>query len=155
MFGTLDILFDALQSIAGKNRGSRYSTVSRCAERALPPPDEPPTERARPSAKHDEPLANHDQPSTKRNESSMKHDDLRRIEGIGPKISNILVEAGITTFSQLAASSVEDLREILAGAGLRGLANPSSWPEQARLASMGDWDSFQKLKDELQGGRRI
>ena len=82
-------------------------------------------------------------------------DDLRKIEGIGPKISQILNAAGIYTFSQLANANVETLREILENAGSRfRLANPETWAEQAQLAAKGDWDALEALQDSLKGGRR-
>jgi predicted flap endonuclease-1-like 5' DNA nuclease len=81
-------------------------------------------------------------------------DDLKRIEGIGPKISSVLQAAGITTFRQLAATGVGRLSQILRGANIR-LADPGTWPEQASLAAAGDWDALEKLQDELQGGRRV
>ena len=81
-------------------------------------------------------------------------DDLRKIEGIGPKIAGILRDAGIETFAQLAETEVARLREILRAAGLRSLANPETWPEQARLAAAGDWAAMETLQNELQGGRR-
>lgn len=84
-------------------------------------------------------------------------DDLKQIEGIGPKISQVLGEAGITTFAQLAASEVEQLRQILEAADPRlvRLADPTSWPEQARLAATGSTEALDALKDTLKGGRRI
>jgi predicted flap endonuclease-1-like 5' DNA nuclease len=81
-------------------------------------------------------------------------DDLKRIEGIGPKISSVLQENGILTFGQLAAADTERLSQILMDAGLRRLADPATWPEQAGLAAAGKWDELAKLQDELQGGRR-
>jgi len=83
-----------------------------------------------------------------------KPDDLTVIEGIGPKISRILQDAGITTFSQLAEADVDHLRSILAAAGLRYLADPTTWPEQARLAAAGDQAGLQALQASLKGGRR-
>ena len=56
-------------------------------------------------------------------------DDLTRISGIGPKISGVLAEAGITTFAQLAGSGTDRLRRILDAAGIR--ATPDTWPAQA------------------------
>jgi predicted flap endonuclease-1-like 5' DNA nuclease len=82
-----------------------------------------------------------------------KPDNLARIEGIGPKISQVLQDAGIMTFEQLAAADVSRLEQILTGAGMR-LAEPSTWPEQARLAAAGDWQALETLQDELTGGRR-
>jgi predicted flap endonuclease-1-like 5' DNA nuclease len=80
-------------------------------------------------------------------------DDLKRIEGIGPKISSILEAAGITTFAQLAATDVHRLEQIVDEAGLR-LANPTTWPEQAGLAAAGEWDALGALQDKLKWGRR-
>ena len=84
-----------------------------------------------------------------------KADDLDNIEGIGPKIADILNENDILSYEQLANTSVERLKEILAGAGSRyKLANPESWPEQARLAANRDWDALDALQKELSGGKR-
>ncbi|MCG2768908.1 MAG: DUF4332 domain-containing protein [Anaerolineae bacterium] len=84
-----------------------------------------------------------------------KPDDLKRIEGIGPKISALLQEAGISTFAQLAAAEASRLEEILAEAGLSALAKPATWPEQASLAAAGDWEALEALQNELKGGRRV
>jgi predicted flap endonuclease-1-like 5' DNA nuclease len=81
-------------------------------------------------------------------------DDLERIEGIGPRIASILRAEGITTFGQLAETEVIRLRDILVSANLR-FTDPSTWPEQARLAAAGDWAAFEALTRELRGGRRI
>jgi len=84
-------------------------------------------------------------------------DDLKRIEGIGPKISSVLQEAGITTFAQLAEAEVGQIEQILEEADprLKRLANPASWPEQAALASAGQWEALEALQNELKGGRRV
>lgn len=84
-----------------------------------------------------------------------KPDKLKLIEGIGPKISTILQEAGIMTFAQLAATDVERLKEILSEAGLGALADPTTWPEQAELAAAADLDALKSLQQELKGGRRV
>ena len=81
-------------------------------------------------------------------------DDLKRIEGIGPKISSLLQDAGIATFAQLATISVEQLREILDAVNLR-IADPTTWPEQAALAAAGNWEGLAALQSELKGGRRV
>jgi large subunit ribosomal protein L17 len=80
-------------------------------------------------------------------------DDLKRIEGIGPKISSALQGAGITTFAQLAAADADQLRQVLRGAGVR-VADPTTWPEQAGLAAAGRWDELAALQVTLKGGRR-
>ncbi len=81
-------------------------------------------------------------------------DDLTIVEGIGPKVAAILKEAGITTFQQLAGAEVDQLEALLREAGLR-MMNPASWPEQARLAAMGDHEGLQQLQESLKGGRRV
>ncbi len=83
-----------------------------------------------------------------------KPDDLKLIEGIGPKVAGILQAAGIHTFTQLAQTEVGTLRRILEDADLR-LADPATWPEQARLAAKGDWEGLKKLQDSLKGGREV
>jgi len=80
-------------------------------------------------------------------------DNLQLIEGIGPKISKVLENIGITTFAQLAAADTEHLEHVLNEAGMT-LANPGTWPEQASLAAAGDWKALEVLQDELKGGRR-
>ena len=82
-------------------------------------------------------------------------DDLKRIEGIGPKISGVLQAASITTFAQLAATDVSLLRQILTEADLAALADPSTWPEQANLAAAGKWGELEALQGKLKGGRRV
>jgi large subunit ribosomal protein L21 len=83
-------------------------------------------------------------------------DDLTKIEGIGPKINEIMAKAGITTFQQLADTSVDKLKELLKAAGGRFASHdPSTWAEQSALAAKGDWDAFKALTDALNGGRRV
>jgi len=79
-------------------------------------------------------------------------DDLIRIEGIGPKLSTIVVAAGITTFADLARTDVARLQAILDEAGIH-TANPSTWPEQAGLAAQGKWDALNELQDRIKNGR--
>jgi len=83
-------------------------------------------------------------------------DDLKQIEGIGPKISSVLQAAGITTFAQLAEADTGQLEQVLekADPNLLRLAKPTTWPEQAKLAAEGKWEELAKLQDELHGGRR-
>lgn len=80
-------------------------------------------------------------------------EDLKLVEGIGPKIEGLLKDAGINNWSDLAAASVERIKEILAAAGDRyRLAKPDTWPEQARLASEGKWVQLKEYQDFLSGG---
>lgn len=81
-------------------------------------------------------------------------DDLKIIEGIGPKIGKVLNEAGVTTFAQLADLTPDRITEILQTGGIR-LADPRSWPEQARLAANGDQTALTLMQTRLKGGRIV
>ena len=52
-------------------------------------------------------------------ESSAKGDDLKKVEGIGPKIQELLNNDGIVTFEDLANAEVSKIKEILHAAGSR------------------------------------
>jgi len=84
-----------------------------------------------------------------------KADDLKKIEGIGPKIASILTEAGYETFAKLSKADPEKIREILLEKGGKRYAmhDPETWPKQAELAAAGKWDELKKWQDELDGGR--
>ncbi len=62
-----------------------------------------------------------------------KSDDLKKLEGIGPKLAEILNAAGIHTYADLAGSSVEKMKKILEAAGSRYASkDPAPWIEQAK-----------------------
>ena len=83
-----------------------------------------------------------------------KADDLKIIEGIGPKIAEVLTAAGIVSFANLAAATAENLKKILdASEGSFNAADTTSWPEQAQLAADGKMDELKELQDKLIGGR--
>lgn len=81
-------------------------------------------------------------------------DDLKKVEGIGPKIEGILHAAGITTFSKLAGTSVAALEKIVREDGGIRVAYPDTWPQQAGLAAADKWDELTRFQDTLKGGRR-
>jgi predicted flap endonuclease-1-like 5' DNA nuclease/uncharacterized membrane protein YeaQ/YmgE (transglycosylase-associated protein family) len=82
-------------------------------------------------------------------------DDLTVVEGIGPKIAEILRARGITTFTALAAMSASGLQAILDAAGPNfKLAVPQTWPEQAALAAQNRWAELKALQDRLVVGVR-
>jgi predicted flap endonuclease-1-like 5' DNA nuclease len=89
-----------------------------------------------------------------RSQPAQKPDNLKRIEGIGPSIAKLLLDAGIATFTQLADTPVDQLQSILNAAHLE-MVDPSTWPEQAGLVASADWEALAALQDELDGGRRV
>ncbi len=82
-------------------------------------------------------------------------DDLTKVEGIGPKLKGIFHEAGIMTFSDLAAKTADELKEILLEAGGNRYArfDPTTWPAQAKMAAEGKWEELKVWQDELDGGK--
>ena len=99
-------------------------------------------------------VAEPEAPATEKAPIPEKADDLRKIEGIGPKVAQHLNDAGMMTFVQLAQTEVERLREILEAAGpAYKRMDPQSWPKQAELAAKEEWDALKELQDQLDGGR--
>ncbi len=83
-----------------------------------------------------------------------KAEDLKIVEGIGPKIELLLHNAGIQNLNDLAKTTVEQLKKVLVDAGERyRIHDPSTWPEQARLAASGELDSLKEYQDFLAGGK--
>jgi len=81
-------------------------------------------------------------------------DDLKTIEGIGPKMEIILNDAGIKTFKQLATTKVSTVKEILAAAGPRyNMHDPSNWGKQAKFAAAGRFAELKTLKAELKAAK--
>ncbi len=83
-----------------------------------------------------------------------KPENLKVIEGIGPKIEGLLKAGGINNWSDLAAAEVAKIQDILNAAGPRyKLANPATWPRQAAYAAEGKWSELKSYQDSLNGGR--
>ena len=81
-------------------------------------------------------------------------DDLTIIEGIGPAIAELIQTAGITTWSKMAQTSADQIKEILNQAGGQYAAHdPTTWPQQAQMASDGLFDELKAWQDKLDGGR--
>lgn len=85
--------------------------------------------------------------------AASKGDDLKKIEGIGPKAAEALNNAGITSFELLSKEKPAKITEILTEASSR-MAHlvADTWPKQAKLAAAGKWDELQELQDRLDGG---
>ncbi|OAB80341.1 hypothetical protein [Cochleicola gelatinilyticus] len=84
----------------------------------------------------------------------IKQDDLTVVEGIGPKIRDIFHNQGITTWKDLANSSVEHCKEILRKGGERFVVhNPGTWPRQAKMAYEGKWKELKAWQDILDKGK--
>jgi large subunit ribosomal protein L21 len=80
-----------------------------------------------------------------------KADDLKKVEGIGPKIAETLIAAGISTFAELAKTDAAKIADIISD--VRGNHVTDTWPAQAKLAAEGKWEELKKWQDELDGGK--
>lgn len=81
-------------------------------------------------------------------------DDLKVVEGIGPKIEELLKNAGLYNYVSLATASPEAIKDILSAGGDRfKMHDPGTWPAQSSLAAQSRWDELNALKDQLDGGK--
>jgi len=62
-----------------------------------------------------------------------KGDNLTKLDGIGPKLAEILNAAGLNSYADVAGTSVEKFKEILEAAGSRYASkDPAPWITQAK-----------------------
>ncbi|MCR4029273.1 MULTISPECIES: hypothetical protein [Flavobacterium] len=84
----------------------------------------------------------------------IKENDLKVVEGIGPKIEALFNDAGIKTWHDLSEASTEKLQSILdAGGENYAIHNPSTWARQALMAYQGKWQDLKDWQDSLLGGK--
>ncbi len=86
---------------------------------------------------------------------NIKENDLKIIEGIGPKIEELFKKSGIDTWKKLAETPASTLKKILDEQGGKNfkMHDPGTWPQQAKLAYQGKWKELKELQDKLVGGR--
>jgi predicted flap endonuclease-1-like 5' DNA nuclease len=85
----------------------------------------------------------------------IRPDDLKIVEGIGPKIEKLFHKAGITTWKALSETPVESCQRILDEAGPNyRVHKPETWPEQCRLAFLNQWSELKEWQSTLRGGRK-
>lgn len=85
-----------------------------------------------------------------------RKDDLKKLEGIGPKIEKLLNTAGIQNFDQLAAITPDLLKSLLdAEGGQFKMHDPKTWPYQAELAAKGEWGRLKDYQNLILSGRDI
>ncbi len=81
-------------------------------------------------------------------------DDLKIVEGIGPKIEELYHAAGIRTWLALSQTSKEKSLEILHHGGERfAMHDPTTWAKQAEMAYQGKWQKLKDWQDKLVGGK--
>ena len=84
----------------------------------------------------------------------IKENDLKIVEGIGPKIEALFNDAGIKTWHALSEATIDKLQSILDAAGENyAIHNPGTWPKQALLAYQGKWQELKDWQEALDGGK--
>ncbi|NNF19975.1 MAG: hypothetical protein HKN61_09360 [Flavobacteriaceae bacterium] len=84
----------------------------------------------------------------------IKENDLKLVEGIGPKIEGLFHNFDIKTWKDLSEVTVERCYEVLSSGGDRyKIHDPSSWPMQAKMAQQGDWRALHKWQVEHKHGK--
>jgi len=114
------------------------------------PESSPPSDHAHEHEQVSAPHTGHAPAST----GTGKADDLTRIEGIGPKLQQILRDAGVMTYADLAAQSPDAITGMIREAGFKAPFDAATWPRQAQLAAQGDWDALARLQSDLNAGRK-
>ena len=133
-----------------KKNGHRQSLTEIVIESIVTSGGKPAKKAAKPAEKKVAAPA----PAPAKKKATGKADDLKKIEGIGPKASEALVAAGIDTFAKLAKADPANIKEILVAASSRmAHLEPGTWPQQSELAAAGKWDELQVLQDKLDGGK--
>ncbi|HMC97663.1 MAG TPA: helix-hairpin-helix domain-containing protein [Flavobacteriales bacterium] len=84
----------------------------------------------------------------------IEQDDLKLVEGIGPKIAEQLTRHGLKTWADIAAAKPAQIKKVLEEAGDRfHLHDPSTWPEQCKMMVEHRWDELRKYQRKLSNAR--
>ncbi len=106
------------------------------------------------AASQAEALAKQARDQTEAEPGADEPDDLSRIVGVGPVYQQLLKDAGLETFADIAGKSLDELEAIVKAAGRARPASIETWAEQAAYAAKGDWEGLQTFQDSLDSGRR-
>jgi predicted flap endonuclease-1-like 5' DNA nuclease len=80
--------------------------------------------------------------------------DLKLVEGIGPKIEELFHKAGYKTWASVAKEKSAKLKEILVAAGERfQMHDPTTWPKQCQMMVDDHWKELKDYQDALSGGK--
>lgn len=85
---------------------------------------------------------------------TIKQDDLKVVEGIGPKIESMFKDADIKTWQKLSSIPVADCQKILDQGGPQyKIHDPASWPMQAKMCYEGKWAELLRWQNEHKAGK--
>lgn len=84
----------------------------------------------------------------------VKQDDLKIVEGIGPKIEGLFHNYNIKTWKALSETSVAKCHEVLDSGGEKyRVHDPASWPMQARMCYENKWKELHRWQEEHKHGK--
>ncbi|WP_240905058.1 hypothetical protein [Flagellimonas oceani] len=85
---------------------------------------------------------------------TIKENDLKLIEGIGPKIEGLFHNFNIKTWKNLSETPVDKCQEVLDSGGSRyRIHDPASWPMQAKMAYEGHWEQLFEWQEKHRAGK--
>ena len=106
------------------------------AKKAATKAEAKPKADAKPKAKPDAPKKA--APKTAEpNADAAEADDLKQLSGVGPAIEKKLIEAGVTSFAQIAGWSAEDIAEFDEKLSFKGRIEREGWVDQAKKLAKG------------------
>ena len=84
----------------------------------------------------------------------VEKDDLKIVEGIGPKIQGLFHNFDIKTWKALSETSANKCQEVLNSGGKRyRIHDPASWPMQAKMAHEGHWEQLAEWQEKHRAGK--
>ncbi len=137
--------------LAAATNAEEMAAAAPASKKAAPKAEVKVTEKATPASAEEAPAKEEVKKEAEPAEKA-EADDLKKIEGIGPKIAEVLGEAGVTTYAGLAKMDRDAIKAILDTVSTLKSKEPKTWPQQAALAADGKWDELKVLQDELMGG---
>lgn len=85
---------------------------------------------------------------------NIKENDLKIVEGIGPKIEELFHKFDIKTWKALSETSADTCQEVLNSGGKRyRIHDPASWPMQAKMAYEGHWKQLAEWQEKHRAGK--
>ena len=84
----------------------------------------------------------------------VKEDDLKIVEGIGPKIEGLFHNFNIKTWKALSDTTVAKCQEVLDSGGEKyKIHDPASWPMQAKMCYENKWKELHQWQEEHKHGK--
>lgn len=85
---------------------------------------------------------------------TVRQDDLKIVDGIGPKIESLFHNFEIKTWKALSETPVARCQQVLDSGGDRyTVHDPASWPMQARMAYEGKWQELARWQKQHGHGK--